>query len=119
MAGMGRAAGDPGDDTGRLVLLLLEGADQFRREAAMHYEQTLDLAWQHVISGHRIVARQRQRVAEGEARGLDMATARATLRLFEQTQEIFEEHLQGMLEELSRPLGDRVDGDGTGDVASC
>jgi hypothetical protein len=56
--------------------------------------EMLLLARRHVVEGRKIVARQRQRVRDREAKGLDASTQRQTLEVFEHTLAIFEKHLE-------------------------
>jgi hypothetical protein len=57
------------------------------------------LAQDHVIRGRRIVARQRQLIAEVRARGGDCTQAEDLLSQFERSLAIFEDDLASILEE--------------------
>jgi hypothetical protein len=58
--------------------------------------EMLALAERHVITGRKIVARQRELVRRLEASGRDAALEKKTLDLLEQTLKIFEGHLRGL-----------------------
>jgi hypothetical protein len=51
------------------------------------------LALQHVISGRRIIERQRRAVAQRKAIGADTSESESLLETFEETQIIFEQDL--------------------------
>lgn len=59
-------------------------------------DDLLDLARRHVIEGRRIVVRQRAIVHGLKARGRDTTAAERTLRLFEDSLLILDEHLSAI-----------------------
>jgi hypothetical protein len=65
-------------------------------------ESLLQMAQRHVLTGARIIDRQRLIVASLKARGVDTRSAERTLQLFETSQAIFEEHLAVVLHDVER-----------------
>ena len=65
-------------------------------------ENLLQMAQRHVLTGARILDRQRLIVASLKARGVDTRRAERTLKLFEDSQAIFEDDLAAILLKLER-----------------
>ena len=75
--------------------------------AANEDENFLAAAIRHAAVGRRIVAQQRERVAQLKATGRPAMDAENTLTLFLGTLEIFEQHERELLDTVSRPFASR------------